>query len=409
MRLVIALLTAVLAAAIPAAGQSRHPDPRTTARVHVGPFYLNPSVSLKEFGIDTNVFNEVDEPKQDFTLTLAPHLEAWVPFAQRARIRVTTGADLVYYHRYDTERSVNPVAGVRGEVLFKRIVVFAEPTYLRTRVRPSLEIDARSRREEHGVAFGIEANPRPRLSLALTGATLDTNFADDVFLGTSLREALNRNSRSVAAVTRWQATPLTTVALRADILEDRFPYSPVRDNDSVRIMPGIELESRALISGSAYVGIRKSRTLNSAMPEFQGVVASARLRSTLAGSTRIEVRTERDINYSIDLLQPYYVATGYGVSVSRHLGGRFDVTAGTEQYRHRYRQLGAVSPPMLEPSPRAPQRADTIHSYSASLGYRLGTAGRIGFGGTYWSRDSNAQDLYTYNGLRLGTTITYGF
>jgi hypothetical protein len=276
-------------------------------------------------------------------------------------------------------------------------------------VRPSLEIDARSQREETGVVVGLEVIPRPRLSFALTGATLDTNFADEVFLGTSLREALNRNSRSLGAVARWETTPLTTVALRADVLEDRFPYSPVRDNDSIRIMPGIELEPRALISGSAYVGVRKSRTSSRAMPEFQGVVALARLRYTLAGSTRIELRTERDINYSIDLLQPYYVATGYGVSVSRHLGGRFDVTVGTEQYWHRYRQLAAMVAPVPDSAPRDPQRADAIHSYSGSIGFRLGKDGRFGFGGTYWSRDSNARDIYTYNGLRLGTSITYGF
>ncbi len=368
--------------------------------MHVGPFYLTPSVTLKEFGVDTNVFNEVDEPKKDFTFTVAPHLELWVPFTRRARVRVTTGADLVYYQTYETERSVNPQVAVRGEALFNRISVFAEPTYLQTRVRPSFEIDARSERAERGVSFGMEATPLPRLAVTVTAATLDTDFADETFLGTSLREALNRRSRSLGTVARWEASPLTTLAVRADVLEDRFPFSPVRDNDSVRIMPGVEFEPRALISGSAYVGIRKSRTLNNAMPEFNGVVASARLRYTVAGSTRLEFQANRDINYSIDLLQPYYVATGYGVSVSRHLGGRFDATVGTEQYRHRYRQLAAAT---------APERSDAIHNYSGSIGYRLGKVGRIGFGGAYWARDSNARDLYGYNGLRLGTSITYGF
>lgn len=408
--LIAGLLGLGILSAAPAAAQSRRPDPRSTAPVHVGPFYLTPSVTLKEFGVDSNVFNEVRDPKKDLTFTVAPHLELWVPFARRARVRVTTGADLVYYHTYETERSVNPVLAVRGEALFNRISVFAEPTYLRTRVRPSFEIDARSERSERGVSFGLDATPLPRLSVAVTGATLDTDFADEMFLGTSLREALNRRSRSLGTVARWETSPLTTLAVRADVLEDRFPYSPVRDNNSVRIMPGVEFEPRALISGSAYVGIRKSRTLNNAMPEFNGVVASARLRYTLAGSTRLEFQANRDINYSIDLFQPYYVATGYGVSVTRHLGGRFDVTVGTEQYRHRYRQLAVAGAPGVDvPAPQGPERADAIHNYSGSIGYRLGRAGRVGFGGTYWARDSNARDLHSYNGLRLGTSITYGF
>lgn len=409
-RSIAVLLGLIVLGAAPARAQSQRPDPRTTARVHVGPFYLTPSVALKEFGVDTNVFNEVHEPKKDFTFTVAPHLEVWVPFAQRARVRVTTGADLVYYQTYDTERSVNPLIGVRGEALFHRVTVFAEPTYLRTRVRPSFEIDARSQREERGVAVGMEASPLPRLSVALTAATLRTDFADEMFLGTSLREALNRRSRSVGTVARWRATPLTTFALRADLLEDRFPFSPVRDNDSIRIMPGVEFEPRALVSGSAYVGIRTSQTMNSAMPEFHGVVASARLRYTLAGSTRLEFQANRDINYSIDLLQPYYVATGYGISVGRHLGGRFDVTVGTEQYRHRYRKLAAAGGPGFDlPVARDAERSDSIRSYSASIGYRLGKVGRLGFGGTYWARSSNAPDLHDYDSLRLGTSFTYGF
>ena len=389
-----------------AAAQSQPPDPRTTARMHAGPLFLTPSVTLKELGVDTNVFNQVDNPKSDFTFTLAPHLDVWVPFASRARVRVSAGADFVYYHTYETERSINPLLGVRGELLFNRVTLFAEPTYLQTRVRPSFEIDARSEREERGVAFGAEIVGNRRLSLALTASRLDTDFADEMFLGTSLRDALNRESRSVGAVTRWALSPLTTLALRTELIEDRFQYSPVRDNNSYRVMPGVELKPRALISGSAYVGVRESRTFDPAMPEFHGVVATALLRYVLRGSTRIEFQTNRDINYSIELLQPYYISTGYGVVVERHLGGRFDVTAGTDRYRNDYQQL---APPLPDAPDAALERSDLIRSYSASIGYRLGKSGRIGFGGTYWSRHSNALQLHNYDALKLGTSITYGF
>jgi hypothetical protein len=405
-RLIPALAAVFLLACGPAAAQSRPPDPRSTARIHAGPLFLTPSVTVKELGVDTNVFNQVDNPKSDFTFTVAPHLDIWVPFASRARVRVSSGADFVYYHTYETERSINPLLGIRGEVLFNHVTLFAEPTYLRTRVRPSYEIDTRSEREERGVAFGADIIGNGRLSIALTAARLETDFADEIFLGNSLRDALNRESRSVGAVTRWALTPLTTLALRTEFIEDRFEYSPVRNNNSLRVMPGVEFKPRALISGSAYVGVRQSRTFDAAMPEFHGVVASARLRYTLMGSTRIEFQTNRDINYSIELLQPYYVSTGYGVVVERHLGGRFDVTAGTDRYRNDYRQLAPASPdvPAL-----GLDRSDLIRSYSASLGYRLGKSGRIGFGGTYWSRDSNAPQLRNYDALKLGTSITYGF
>ena len=82
-------------------------DPREDAKVHVGPFYLTPKFAVEEFGIDTNVFNNNQE-QRDFTFTLAPHVDLWVPFARRALITTSVTTDLVYYQTYATERSFNP-------------------------------------------------------------------------------------------------------------------------------------------------------------------------------------------------------------------------------------------------------------------------------------------------------------
>ena len=45
--------------------------------MHVGPLYLTPGLAVKEFGIDTNVFNNA-QAQRDFTFTLAPHVDVWV-------------------------------------------------------------------------------------------------------------------------------------------------------------------------------------------------------------------------------------------------------------------------------------------------------------------------------------------
>src|SRR5712692_354187 len=44
-------------------------DPVTTARIHLGPLGLNPSMGLANVGVDNNVFNETTNPKRDFTFT----------------------------------------------------------------------------------------------------------------------------------------------------------------------------------------------------------------------------------------------------------------------------------------------------------------------------------------------------
>src|SRR6185503_18603711 len=85
-----------------------------------------------------------------------------------------------------------------------------------------------------------------------------TRFNGDAeFLGASLAETLDRDSSGYTATGRHRLTPLTSIAVKYDRIEDRFPLAPVRDTDSYRVMPGVEFKPRALISGFAYVGYRR--------------------------------------------------------------------------------------------------------------------------------------------------------
>jgi hypothetical protein len=52
---------------------------------------------------------------------------------------------------------------------------------------------------------------------------------------------------------------------------------------------------------------------------------------------------------------------------------------------------------------------DTTWNYTGSIGYRLGRDGRIGFGVSYYDRQSTTMNFRAYNGLRAGTVVSYGF
>ncbi len=68
-----------LAAAQPAGAD----DPRTQARNHLGPLYLTPALQLRNIGVDTNVFNTSVNPKSDFTFTVGPQADVWLPIGRR--------------------------------------------------------------------------------------------------------------------------------------------------------------------------------------------------------------------------------------------------------------------------------------------------------------------------------------
>jgi hypothetical protein len=314
-------------------------------------------------------------------------------------------ADLVYFHTYSSERSINTNFSVRGDVDLHRFTLFAEDRFLNTRERPNFEIDARSRRLRNDLRAGARVDLLSKLAVEVAGRTSIVEYDQDAtFLGSSLREQLNRDERAVSATLRYAVTPLTTIVVAAEAEESRFPFSPVRNTESVRIVPGVEFTPQALLSGSAHVGYRRFQSLDDALPDFSGLVAAVRLAYTFRESTIFTVTADRDVDYSFETFDPYFVVDGVGGGVRRRVGGRFDVSVGYRRDRYSYRRLIGVSAAGVDDA-----RRDVIDSYSASVGYGLRRGVRIGFGGTYFDRESNRSSRRNYQGLRLGTSVTYGF
>jgi hypothetical protein len=348
---------------------------RKNYRVHAGPFFMNPVFLLKEVGVDTNVFNQAGEQKSDFTMTLTPQTDVALAIARRALLKATVGSDLVYYEKYATERSVNPLVRVRAEAYAHRLTLFAEDSYLNTRQRPNFEIDIRSRHLENDAEAGADLRLTPKLSIELAGRrAIATYDAAAQFAGTNLQETLNRTTTGGIGTVRLRATPLTTVAVKYERMADVFAFSPVRNAHSFRVMPGVEFKPRALVSGSAWVGYRRFTPDNpGSLPEFSGLVADLGLSYTLLGANTFGVSYHRDLAYSYEVQDPFYVDNSVGASIRRALGGRFDSIASIDRHAYEYRQLLGL------PAASLP-RVDTTWVYGVNLGYRVRRASRIGFG-----------------------------
>jgi hypothetical protein len=211
-------------------------------------------------------------------------------------------------------------------------------------------------------------------------------------------------------------SPLTRVLVRAQVNEEHFPFSPLRDADNVSIAPGVEFQPRALISGSASVGVRRFRSRSGQLPDFTGAVASANLAYAFRGATRLRLTAVRDLAYSYNEAEPYYAIAGYGLSIARHLGGRFEITASGDWQTHRYRRLTALTPvapaepltPVADPTaPIVPvdPTVNTIRTWSAGVGYRVWRTQRLGFNATYRERDSTNEPWRAFSGLRLMVSV----
>jgi hypothetical protein len=235
---------------------------------------------------------------------------------------------------------------------------------------------------------------------------VDVRYDEDArFDGTDLQHTLNRTTTGIQGEARHRLTPFTTIAVRFDNFLDRFEFSPARDARSVRVMPGVEFSPRALLTGRAYVGRRTFTPLRPDMvPGFNGLIAELNLSYTLLDATSFGVTYQRDLTYSYEVQQPYFIDHSVGGSIRRALGSRFDVRLSVDRHRYAYQDRFGV-PGIVA----VPQRVDDTWNVVDSVGHRMGRQTRIGFGVSYWTRGSTTHRFRDYDNLRIGTSATYGF
>jgi hypothetical protein len=414
LRIVIILVAAASAVAaqppipVPAAAGSRQSidDVRENYRVHAGPFHVEPAILLKELGVDTNVFNQAGETNADFTMTIAPQASVAIPFGNRVLVKSVLGTDLVYYAQYASERSVDPRAVVRAEVYASRMTFFVDESYLNTRERLNYAIDLRARHLQNDLSGGVAFRATSSLTVEVAARDSRIRFdGDDYFLGQRLKETLDRDTQVFGVTARHRRNGLTTFGLRYENQTDRFPLSPVRDTDSFRVMPGVELRPRALLNGSAWVGYRRFEPKAAVLPSQAGLVSQLALSYTLLGATVFGVTYDRDYQFSYESLTPFFLANSVGVFVRRAIGARADVRGNVARHRYDYRSL--LADPIL--ARLDADRVDTTDNFGVNVGYRMKQQTRAGVGLSYWTRDSTRLDFRNYTGLRIGLTMTHEF
>lgn len=398
--LLLVIMTCVCTWASRAGAQSAGPDPGAArARVQFGPLGLTPSVALTNLGIDTNVFNDVDDPKGDFTFAVSPQVDASLRM-RRARLQVMARSNLVYFHHYSSERSADTAIDSKLEFRGTRITPWVGASVSSGRQRFGYEIDLRFRRVTGDVGAGVEARLTGRTRvLASAHRTHYEHDADAVFLGASLQEVLNRQSESIGLDLRYDLTPLTTFVASTQTIRDGFEFIPSRNTNSVRIETGFDLTPFALISGRGRVGYRALNG-HGTTPDYSGLVASVAVGSTIKGRTHLDVATERDVNYSIEFAYPYFLLTGATAVVTPRLTQRWDTQGRIGVQRLAYRGVEGISDLLRN-------RIDRLRMIGVGVGYRMGRDMRIGFNVDRERRESPVQRR-DYLGYRTGISVTYG-
>jgi Putative beta-barrel porin 2 len=401
MKSLLTTLTLTLAAASPALAQEEAPRPPAGAEMHLGPVTLRPRLDIREIGFDSNVFNEATDPKEDFTANFTPRLDVLAEPAW-ARIRYATYANFVYFQDFSDERSINVGNEGRFDLILNRFRPYVAGVVANTRDRLNAEIDARAERRDWRLEGGtlVALTSRTSIVAAVRHGSLEFD-EDEVFNGVPLAATMNSDFDAFESGLRFALTPLTTLQVTGLYQRDRFDTASGRDSTTWRIVPTLEFAPDALISGRLTVGFTSFEPKNSSIEAYRGLTTSGSLVWSM-DTTKLEGRIERDVHYSYELLQPYYLTTGGQITLTQIIAGPLDVQLSAGRQRLEYRDNEAALDLSIG------ERADTLVIWSAGLGYRLGDTARIGINYEDASRDSPVL-LRTFDRHRIYGSLSYGF
>ena len=379
--------------------QTESEDPGESARFQWGPLHFTPAIALSNVGVDNNVFNDRVNRVQDTTAAIGPAIMLWTK-AGPARLSLKSSGQYLYFKEFENQRSWNTGNDLRLEVPLSRFKPFALVSYVNTRQRPGVEIDARARASTTVGGLGTNLRVSGKTTFVFSGTRTTTAFDQkETFLGAELANALNRYSDDEVLQFRYKLTPLTTFLVNAEAIQDRFALDRQRNADSIRVAPGFEFKPFALIAGHASVGFRHFNILNDRFEDYQGLTASVDVRYLLTTSTRLSALVNRDISFSYEDVTPYYTLTETGLMIDQKIRTKWDVRLSGLRDTLGYRgvRTAAISA----------DRTDTASILGLSFGHFLGETLRVGFDVNYYSRRSQLASR-SFDGLRAGASVTYG-
>lgn len=396
--LVLLVAACVPGFVMPAAAQTVPPLPTVESMpIHIGPVGLSPTVSITNVGRDTNVFNDPANPQSDFTATLLPRLGARMR-ARRFLFSYGSASDIVYFKKFSSERSVDSNIELRTDVDLGRLQPYVSASWVRTKQRLNAELDVRAPRAQRTLAGGVRLFMASRTAIVLNARRIDLTFDDGVFFrGVELARTLDARNDFVEAGLEMILTPLTTFTLATSLQQDRFPRTPERNADTLRILPTFQFDPTSLVRGTLAIGYRRFRPLSPDIPDYSGVLVQTTVGYTLLGRTKFDLNLIRDVQYSFEEQQPYYLTTGGRATITHQIFGAVDVQAVGGRQSMAYRAVGGAGQTRTD-------RSDVI---GAGAGYHIRDTTRLGIN---WElvRRTSALDDRRFTSRRLFASITYG-
>ena len=337
----------------------------TSGVIDLGRVKLAPGMTIQEFGWDSNVFDERENPKDDWVFRGKPDVAIYSTL-RWVRVSAYAGSELAYYRTYDSERSAGYEYRGRLDMTVSRLYPFLGGGFTKHRTRPNGEIDVRADEELAEVSGGLAFELGPNSVLYGSAMRYRTDYSDSLEDGIDLETTLNRETESYSGGVRTDISPITTLTVFGGVDRDRFDESPLRDTDTNFVTATIRIGPEALISGTGSVSYRDFQPVDPLVEPYRGLTGEVSASYSFLEVGRLTGGYRYGLEYSFDAAEAYYTESSLSLTYTHRLFGEVDaqVRGSKSWFDYGYRE-GVEA------------RTDTLGGVNVSVGYNLRNRTRI--------------------------------
>jgi hypothetical protein len=261
------------------------------------------------------------------------------------------------------------------------------------------EIDARAMRSDREVAAGVQFDVSPMASFTVIGSRTRVRYDSDVvYQDVALAPALDRTTKLVSTALRLQATPFTSVTLNGYAGRDDFDVAPGRDANTAGGEVELNFSPEAIIRGRLVVGFRQQDFDDPTIATYRGVTGRGGITSLLAWRAMLGVDYVRDLQYSFDRSEGYYIENGVDLVYTQRIGGPFDLQFRVGRHTLDYGAQHAI-----------PEHSEVVRAYQGGIGYSLDSGSRFGLTYEFAERVGDVTDDRRFSRRRLFGSFSYEF
>jgi hypothetical protein len=376
-------------------------DPAESAKVKIGPLFMNPNFGFRNVGLDNNVYNDPENPVQDWTATVTMGMLAGVRYGPM-RFTYKTATDYVYFAEERSERAIDGASRIQLELRTDRFRPWIAKDAQKTHDRAGLEIDSRAGRELPAYEAGVETRFGFRLGTRLVVRQRKVDYEEqEEFRGLNLSQALNATYEDATLALLYEISPLSNFRFTGEVSRVRFETAKIRDSDDRAVFVGIEGKKDAALEGYVDVGWRERTARDPIAPSFKGIIARASASFVLWEEVLVAFGADRDLLWSYEELYTFYVQQGASTVITWRPHERFDIVGTGRRYQLVY-DRGIDE--------RAVLRTDTVFNYGAGVGFFIrGYPGtRLGVAVERSARESVLADR-RFDTTRFLTNVGFSF